>query len=251
MAEAGGCITFGPVLEQRWRDDLQDFLDRRFGDFCAAHGQPISPAGLRIGPALGIQEARGFLRGFESRLFEIEVDATIASPMIVRDETNQGRWIFSLKPPPPRIVRTTICLLATASDLVLDRGWPQRQIEIEPVNQESNLTTSGVDILLKSNQNELLAAVVIKRTAFELQKFRTDLHQCCRRGRHGLDNCGFPQNHATFEFSASCKPKYLWAVAPDAEICFQLTYSGETIQLNQFLSLPPRSLFEIQADQVE
>jgi hypothetical protein len=93
---------------------------------------------------------------------------------------------------------------------------------------------------------------VVKRTMHELEKLRNDLHQCCKRGEHALDNCGFPQNHGVFDYCAVSKPHYLWAVAPEGEICFQLTYRDNSIiELEEFGSLPPRSIMEIRcADSV-
>jgi len=80
-------------------------------------------------------------------------------------------------------------------------------------------------------------------------KLRSDLNQCSKRGPHSVDNCGFPQNHGTFEFLAANQPLYLWAVAPEGEICFKMDYQENgTIVLEEFLSLPPRSLLELQVE---
>ena len=61
-----------------------------------------------------------------------------------------------------------------------------------------------------------------------------DLRACCKRGPHAKDDCGFPQNHPNYEFCALHQPPYLWAVAPDADVCLRLTYEESQVALEQF-----------------
>jgi hypothetical protein len=144
------------------------------------------------------------------------------------------------------LYREGICQLSTAAALILDRGWLERQIEIEPAMRDDGLTTYGIDILVRTLAGKLLAGVEIKRSVHELAKLKSDFGQCCRRGIHPKDNCGFPQNHGIFEFCAARRPAYLWAVAPDDNICFTMDYCEDgTIQLDELSTLPPRSIVEM------
>src|SRR5207342_3694765 len=109
---------------------------------------------------------------------------------------------------PPRLVRESVCQLATASCLILKRGWLVSHIEVEPGLKGEHDSVYGIDILVRSISGRILACVEVKRTPAELQKLVTDLRACCNRGPHEKDQCGFPQNHPNYEFCASFKPAY-------------------------------------------
>jgi hypothetical protein len=85
----------------------------------------------------------------------------------------------------------------------------------------------------------------VKRSAFELEKLIADLRACSRRGPHAHEDCGFPQNHPRHEFCVSNHPNYLWAVAPDGEICLEVKWMEGMLELDPLPSLPPRSLLEL------
>ena len=58
----------------------------------------------------------------------------------------------------------------------------------------------------------------------------------------------FQLTHRNFEFCAAYKPKYFWAVAPGGRDMFRITCGdNDIIHLEEFLSLPPRSIVEMQA----
>jgi hypothetical protein len=238
-------------MERAWQDELQQYLESRLRAFATGLGQPAASAGLRIGPPLGADEAKYFMRGIEAGVFAVDEHGQVQSPLIRAGKgagTELGGFpIFAANPPPLRLSRRLVSVLSTAAALILDRGWLQHQVELAAIKEPDHPTTNPADIIITSLDERLLAAIVAKRTAFELTKLRTDLSQCARRGPHSVDNCGFPQNHGTFEFLAANQPLYLWAVAPDAEICFKMDYQENgTIALEEFLSLPPRSLLELQ-----
>ena len=97
---------------------------------------------------------------------------------------------------------------------------------------------------MRSAAGKIFIWAEVKRSGVELEKLVADLRACSRRGPHALEDCGFPQNHPRYEFCIFCKPAYLWAVAPDAEICFELNYEKNSLDLEQLTSLPPRSQIE-------
>jgi hypothetical protein len=240
--------TLFAVSERSWQEELHQYLEERFCLFANALGQPRPSAGLRIGPPLGIDEAKYFMRGVEAEVFTLNDQGDVQSSLIragKSDAAEQGSFpIFAASPPPLRLCRRLVCVLSTAAALILDRGWLEPQVELAAIDDPEKATAA--DIIITSLDERLLAAVVAKRTAYEVDKLRSDLNQCCRRGPHSEQNCGFPQNHRTFEFISSNQPPYLWAVAPDGEICFQLTYQESgTIDMLEFHSLPPRSLLEL------
>jgi hypothetical protein len=242
--------TFPCMAERLWQQELEEFLGVRYRALCAPLGQPLPPTPLRIVPPLGFEEAKYFILGMEAGLFELDIDGYLQTSLLPSLETEGGNHekcrIFWCDSPPPRLLREVISRFSTAAMLILDRGWLQRQIQVEPMIKEDGATAFGVEVVVKSLAGELLAGVVVKRSAYELAKLKTDFHQCCNRGEHPEDNCGFPQNHGKFEFCALYRPKYFWAVAPDAEICFKMDYGDDaTIQLEEFSCLPPRSIVEM------
>jgi hypothetical protein len=103
----------------------------------------------------------------------------------------------------------------------------------------------GLDLLVRATGDRTDIWVEVKRSAVELQKLIADLRACSRRGPHAHSDCGFPQNHPRYEFCLSSRPAYLWAVAPDAEFCFEVGCELGALELQELSSLPPRSLIEL------
>lgn len=239
-------------MERPWQEELQKLLDVKLRAFSSSLGQAANQTALRIAPPLGPDEAKHFLRGIEAGVFALDEQGRVQSSLIRAGKDEGGGHghfsVFAANPEPPRLCRRLVSVLATASALIVERGWLHHQVELAAIKEPDSATTNPADIIITSLDDRLLAAVVAKRTAYELSKFRTDLSQCARRGPHSVDNCGFPQNHGTFEFLAANQPPYLWVVAPDGEFCLQLTFQENgTINMMEFHSLPPRSLFELQS----
>lgn len=236
------------VTERCWPEELHEYLENRLRAFANSLGQSAPSAGLRIGPPLGLDEANYFMRGIEAGVFTFDEQGRVQTSLIRAGKSDGAEParipIFAANPPPVRLCRRLVCVLSTAAALVLDRGWLQSQVELAAIEEPEKAMPA--DIIITSLDQRLLAAVVAKRSEYELAKLRNDLNQCCRRGPHSEDNCGFPQNHGTFEFLAANQPPYLWAVAPDGEFCLQLAYQEDgTISVVEFHSLPPRSLLEL------
>ena len=238
------------MFERDWAGELEQWLQERFAESCEAIGQRTPLSGVRISPPLGAEEAKYFILGLEEGLFGLDEGGDVQSELLVSpaavNAERQGYRIFSNEPPVPRLLRENVCQLATVSLLILKRGWLKRHVTLEPSNKEHRSAAQGVDLLVRSACGRILIWVEVKRSAVELQKLIADLRACSRRGAHALADCGFPQNHPRYEFCVSSKPTYLWAVAPDAEICFEVKCEQSSIDLEQLTSLPPRSRIELE-----
>ena len=236
------------MTERDWVGELERWLQDKFAALCDTIGQPVPLSGLRINPGLGIEEARYFLLGMEAGLFQPDelgyVQSALLPPPSVGNARPKMCQIFCYDPLPPRLFRECICQLSTASLLILERGWLESHILLEPDYKDDRSMSYGIDILVQSPTGQILVCVEIKRSVAELQKLITDLRACCKRGAHARDDCGFPQNHPKYEFCASYKPTYFWAVAPDADVCFRIEYDDASIGLEELTSLPPRSMIE-------
>jgi hypothetical protein len=235
-------------MERDWLDELEWWLRNRFVELCETIGQPVPFSGLRISPALGVEESKYFLLGLEAGLFQPDELSYVQSELLPAPGQGSTRQkvcqIFWYDPLPPRLSRECVCQLSTASSLILKRGWLTSHVQLEPDCKDARGLSYGIDILVRSPAGQILACVEIKRSLAELQKLITDLRACCTRGVHAKEDCGFPQNHPKYEFCAFYKPAYLWAVAPDVDVCFRMKYEGSSIELEQLRSLPPRSMIE-------
>jgi hypothetical protein len=234
-------------MEREWVGELERWLQDRFAELCDTIGQPVPASGLRIHPTLGIEESKYFLLGLEAGFFLSDeygfVQSELLPPLSGGNTGQKVCQLFWYDPPPPRLFRERVCQLSTASSLIIQRGWLTSHILLEPDYQDDRNISYGIDILIKS-AGQTLVAVEVKRSAAELQKLITDLNACCKRGAHLKDDCGFPQNHPKYEFCASHKPPYFWAVAPDADVCLKMRYADASMELEQLTSLPPRSRLE-------
>jgi len=222
-------------------------LQKQFAGLGEAITRRMPPSHVRISPPVGAEEAKYFLLGLEERLFRVDEEGHVESELLPPGESNaeqQSYRIFSSEAPGPRLLRENVFQLAAASLLILKRGWLKRHVALEPGRPEHRSTPHGVDLLVRSAAGKIFIWAEVKRSGVELEKLVADLRACSRRGPHALKDCGFPQNHPRYEFCISSKPAYLWAVAPDTEICFELNYERNSLELEQLTSLPPRSLIE-------
>jgi hypothetical protein len=239
----------GNMFERVWSGELEQWLQEKFAELCEALGQRMPLSGLRISPPLGQEEAKYFLLGLEEGLFELDEEGYVQSELLPPPEEADAKQksyrIFSHEPPAPRLLRESICQLAAAALLILERGWLKRHVVLEPSRQEHRSAAYGVDLLVRSAAGQIFIWAEIKRSAVELEKLIADLRACSRRGQHAHEDCGFPQNHPRYQFCLSSRPTYLWAVAPDAEICFEVKCEQSSIELEPLPSLPPRSLIEL------
>lgn len=215
----------------------------RFAATCEALGQRVPLSGLRISPPLAGWEAKYFLLGLEEDLFAVDEHGRVASGLLAATDDAPPYRLFWHEP--PRLMRDNLCQLATAARLILERGWLKRHVSLEASRPEHRATAEGWDLMVRSLAGELLIAVEVKRSRLELEKLIADLRACSRRGPHAHADCGFPQNHPRHEFYLSRRPAYLWAVAPDGELCFAVKCEANSLELEPLSSLPPRSLLEM------
>jgi hypothetical protein len=235
------------VSERKWRDDLEGWLDDRFIRVCTAVGQRPPQSGIRISPPLAEWEAKYFLLGLEDNVFGVDQRGWVESELLrLVNETGseqKGYRIFSREP--PRLLRENLCQLSTAARLVFERGWLRRHVALEQSRPEHRATADSFDLLVRSPFGKIFFWVEVRRSAVELEKLIADLRACSRRGPHAHADCGFPQNHPRHEFCVANQPAYLWAVAPDGEICLAVKCEAGSLELEALPSLPPRSLLEL------
>jgi hypothetical protein len=238
---------FDPNLKPQLKADLEAWLQGKFATLCQAIGQPGPHSGLRISPPLAQWEAFYFVRGLEEYVFAADAQGGVNSdllPSSAEAEEQPTRYqLFSHEP--PRLLRESVCQLAAAARLIVERGWPKKNLVLEPSRAEHRATAESFDLSVRLLADEILIAVEVKRSRLELEKLVADLRACSRRGPHVHSDCGFPQNHPRHEFCMSKRPAYLWAIAPDGEICCAARYEENSLDLEPLSSLPPRSLLEL------
>ena len=236
------------MSDRDWAGELERYLRDRFAELCGTIGQPVPFSGLRINPPLRIEESKYFLLGLETGLFQLDDEGCVQSELLPagsKENTRRMCRLFRHDPPLPRLLREGVCQLSTASLLILKRGWLKNHILIRSRTEDDCSPEDEADILVKRTTGELLICVEVKRSVAELQKLITDLWTCCNRGAHAQTDCGYPQNHPKYEFCARYKPIYFWGVAPDADACLRMKYEGDSIEMEQLPSLPPRSMIEL------
>ncbi len=234
------------LFETNLKAELETWLQDRFSAVCQTAGQRVPISGLRISPTLANWEAEYFLAGLTADLFAVDTQDGVTSEMFesgVENEQPASYRLFSHEP--LRLLRENICQLAAASRLVLQRGWLKRHLLLQPSLREHRATADGFDLLVQLRADENLISVEVKRSRLELEKLIADLRACSRRGPHAHADCGFPQNHPRHEFYVSRRPAYLWAVAPDGELCLAIKGEGHSLYLEPLSALPPRSLLEL------
>lgn len=229
-------------MKRNWEVEAEKFLRERFDILCQLVDQAATKESLRIEPRLAAEEAKLFLQGLETELYRIDFEGYVQSALLPPSGKNTKQkmcQIFWHNPPPPRLFREGVCQLSTAARLVLERGWPQERIAMEPTSWDHGPLAYSVDILLKTETNGIVAAVEVKRSPKELATLKRGFIHCSSRPSHSRTECRFPQNHPKHAFCARYRPHYFWAVAPGAEFCFKLSYFSEGIDLVEIATLPP------------
>lgn len=234
------------LFDTNLKAELETWLQDKFAATCQATGQRVPVSGLRISPPPAEWEAQYLLLGLEENLFAVDEQGEVTSELLSPAAESQPRQSYRLfSHEPPRLLRENLCQLATAARLILERGWLRRHVSLQPTRPEHRATADAFDLLVRSLAGEIVISVEIKRSHLELEKLIADLRACSRRGPHAHEDCGFPQNHPRHEFCLSQQPAYLWAVAPDGEICLKVKCEEHSLELEPLSSLPPRSLLEL------
>ena len=226
---------------------LEPWLHEKFSAACAAAGQWSSPTGPRISPRVALWEEKFFLRGLNENLFEVDERGQVTSELLpalpATGVPAKSYGLFSRDP--IRLLRENVCQLASAAWLIFERGWLKHHLFLEPGRDEHHSTADQFDLVVRSPAGKIVIWVEARRSAVELHKLVADLRACSRRGAHSPQDCGFPQNHPRHEFCLARRPAYLWAVAPDGDIAFEVKCEGAALELEPLSSLPPRSLLEL------
>ena len=201
---------------------------------------------LRIGPPLAAWEDEFLCRGVSENLFEVDAQGQVKSALVSSDP-DAGEPVAPYRiwaAESGRVLRENVCQLAAASRLVFERGWLRDHISLEPGKQEHHATAGHFDLLVRSPAGENLIWVEVRKSAVELHKLVADLRACSRRGPHAHADCGFPQNHPRHQFCLATRPPFLWLVAPDGELCFEIHCAEHAVELDPLPSLPSRSFLE-------
>ena len=119
-------------MERDWTSELEAYLQIKFAELCEAIGQSVPLTGLRISPPLAAEESKYFLLGLEEGLFRPDEEGYVQSGLLPPPSAGNTKQkicqIFWHNPPPPRLFREGVCQLATASSLILKRGWLKTQL---------------------------------------------------------------------------------------------------------------------------
>jgi hypothetical protein len=225
--------------------DLETWLQDKFAQMGAALGRTTPLSSLRIGPALAQWETNFFGRALAEKLFQVNELGAVQSDLLrANDASSDLRSYRLFSAEPPRLLRENVCQLAAAARLIFERGWLPRHIFLEPGRPEHHSNAESFDLLVRSPEGKIFVWIEVRRSGAELEKLIADLRACSRRGPHAQGDCGFPQNHPRHEFCVANQPSCLWAVAPDGEMSFEMTYD-DALELKPLPSLPPRSRFEL------
>src|SRR5436309_3437484 len=111
------------MFDRDWKSEAERRIEGVFEVLCASLQQPIAPGGLRVTPPLAMAEAKYFVLGLETRLFELHPNGYVQSSMLptgVEADPHTVFQIFAGEPPPPRLRRRAVWELSVAAALVLE-----------------------------------------------------------------------------------------------------------------------------------
>jgi hypothetical protein len=224
---------------------LDTWFAERFAARLEAHGErALSP--LRINPPLAQWEEYYFDLGLREDLFRPDESGDLRSDLLPSTEgAGEISYPIFSSGPPARLLRENVVQLAAASCLIYQRGWLRQHISLEPGRPGHHSMPGGFELVVRSQEGDLLIWGETKRSLVELAKLVSDLRACSGRGQHAQSDCGFPQNHPRYEFALWAQPQYLWAVAPDGELSFAVQSEQSAIVLEPLPSLPHRSRLEL------
>ena len=159
----------------RLNTDLETWLQDKFAEMGVALGRTAPLSGLRIAPPLAEWEANCFLRALDENLFRVNERGEVESPLLRGDEADgdsRPYRIFSAEP--PRLLRENVCQLATASRLIIERGWLPRHVFLEPGRARHHSHADNFDLLVRSPEGKIYIWVEIRRATDELDKLLTE-----------------------------------------------------------------------------
>ena len=105
-----------------WETELEQFLQSKLDALSVTPNQGIGRRTVRIFPPPAEDEAKYFMLGMESGLFEVGQDGRIQSRLLAlpaeHSETGEIFGLFTSEPGTPRLVRERVVQLAAAAALL-------------------------------------------------------------------------------------------------------------------------------------
>jgi hypothetical protein len=195
----------------------------RPGGGCPAYLEPIV--------ATTPEEAAGFFRAIDAKLFEVEPDGQCRPSPRLR----QGYYCYGLLYRPlnafddVRMWREFLTHAAAVAILHLDYGYRCDDIALD---------VDSFDLLVYSRSNQPLVAVEVKKTTAELDKMLAAMHGLAAVGLETVCNRRKLSNaHNKFRGLLAIRPKYFLAIAPGDIRALRVRY--RTDQLPKSAELVP------------
>jgi hypothetical protein len=221
-------------IEEEWIAEAEARLQESYDLIRCADGPNLAPTFV-IKPALDAREAEYFVRGLPNGIFSIDDEGYVQSillPLSSRKSTRKKILsLFWRRAGKRYLFREGVCQVATVAALTLKYGCPLDQIQMEPAFPSRPELSWAVDILLKSPQGADVSFCEVKRDNRELNQLISGFRYCCEKGPHLRNECKFSKNHPKYALCAAIKPDYFLAVSPGREVCFQLSYCGDSVAI--------------------
>jgi hypothetical protein len=221
--------------------ELQAYLNDWYRRLPTASGR--SSSDLKISPALDPQEAQDFLAGLRENLFRIDELGFAQSRLLpLPPARNDRQKLFQMfwhgKDGTRFLFREGVSQLAAASALVLNYGWPEEQVRLEPNKKDLGGLAYGVDlIVLDQPGGRGLIFGEAKAESRALNDLIREITACGRAGLHDRSACKRSQ-HPKFAACWDRKPSYFWAVCPGERKAFELTFTETSLEFHQIDDIP-------------
>jgi hypothetical protein len=131
-----------------------------------------------------------------------------------------------------------VCQLAAASALVLNYGWPTKQVRLEPNKQDLGNLAYGVDLIVSEHAGG--RAVVYgeaKANLSEARKLIREITSCGAAGNHESSSCKRSQ-HPKFAACWERRPTYFWVVCPGSRKAFRWEFTDTSLKFVEVDDIP-------------
>lgn len=190
-------------------------------------------------------EANGFLRALDNGILRVSDSGRCSLPTIHRAKKPTEPCLFSINK------HSVVCLvwreyitqIGMVADLVLDYGWPQELVALDP--RDTTFDTACYSS--SSATATMLVAGEAKKTIRELAATRTKLLDASRLrlsieqlppGQNKDANKRLPDDHKKYRGLLAEKPQFFWLVAPGAKWSYQVFYEIGAAVLEEISDLP-------------
>jgi hypothetical protein len=196
-------------------------------------------------------EANGFLRALDNGILRVSDSGRCSLPSIHRVKKPTQPHLFSGKNSMVRLVwREYITQIGMLATLVLDYGWPQELVALDP---EKDTTFDVACYSSGASTVPMLIAGEAKSALKELAKTRDELLDASRM-RLTLEQLPakfdkrlsgkLPDGQKKYMGLLNKKPKFLWLVAPGTSWSFRVFYEAGSAVVEEISDLP--TYFRIQ-----